>query len=161
MTNPVIEKARASILERVDPRLKQVVTKVVEAGKKVMYSQQTRDMAIQQMKQGSDPETVGAAVTKLAAILFNQSKQTIPMNVLLPATMLLLFEALEFLEEAGTLKVDAQQLAGYTQATASGFLQMLGVTPEKLQGMIGQGMPAGPGAAQPAPQPPAGIVGGA
>jgi hypothetical protein len=159
MTNPLIEKARASILEKVDPRLAPVVTKVVEAGKRVMYSQQTRGLAIQQMKSGTDPETVGAAVTKLAAVLFNESKQTIPMNVLLPATMLLLFEALEFLEEAGTLKVDAQNLAGYTQATASGFLQMLGVTPEKLQGMVGQAMPSGPAAA--APQPAAGIVEGA
>lgn len=152
--NPVIEKASQALLEKVDPRLQQVVQKVVEAGKQVMYSEQTRSMAVQELKRGSDPESVGAAVAKLAAILFNQSKQTIPMNVLLPATMMLLFEALAFLEEAGTLKVDGSQLAAYTQATGSAFLQMLGVTPEKLQGLVGQ---AGPDAPQP-PAPAGGIV---
>jgi hypothetical protein len=164
MTNPIIDKARQALLAKIDPRLTPVVAKVVDAGKQVMYSDQTRDMAIQQLKQGSDPESVGAAVAKLAAILFNQSKHTIPMNVLLPATMMLLFEALEFLEEAGTLKIDQEQLAAYCQATGSAFLQMLGVTPEKLQGLIGQAAqnaPAGPAAEPPAAPQPGGIVAGA
>lgn len=165
MTNPLIDKARVALLAKIDPRLRPVVDKVAAAGKQVMYSEQTRDMAIQELKRGADPESVGSAVCKLAAILFNQSKKTIPMNVLFPATMLLLFEALQFLEDAGTLKVDAPQLAAYSQATGSGFLQMLGVTPEKLQGMFAQG--GAPGAAPPAAPPatpaaaPAGIVAGA
>lgn len=153
--NETIDKCRQALLEKVDPRLRPVVEKVVAAGQKVMYSEQTREMAVQELKQGTDPETVGAAVAKLAAILFNQSKQTIPMNVLLPATMLLLFEALEFLEEAGSLQLDAAQLGAYVQATASSFLQVLGVTPEKLQEMVGQSLSKAP----PAPAP--GIVEGA
>jgi hypothetical protein len=163
MTNPVIDKARAALMQKIDPRLAPVVTKVEAAGKKVMYAQETRDMAMEQMKQGTDPETLGSAVAKLAAVLFNQSKHTIPMSVLLPATMLLLFEALEFLEEAGTVQVDGPQLAAYAQATGSAFLQMLGVTPEKLQAMIGQGAPAAPAVpAGPEPaQAPGGIVAGA
>jgi len=155
--NQLIEKARQALLQKVDPRLRGVIDKVVASGKQVMYSEQSRQMAVQELKRGTDPESVGAAVAKLAAVLFNQSKQTTPMNVLLPATMLLLFEALEFLEEAGTLQVDAPQLAEYVQATGSAFLQMLGVTPEKLQQMIGQAAPAGPTAAPP----PGGIVAGA
>jgi hypothetical protein len=80
--------------------------------------------------------------------------------------MLLLFEALEFLEEAGAVQVDAPQLAAYTQAAGSAFLQMLGVTPEKLQGMIGQAAPGAPAVpvapAGPAiAPPPTGIVAGA
>ena len=161
--NPIIQKAREALLAKVNPKLRPVIEKVAGAGQKVMYSEQTRSMAMEELKRGTDPESVGAAVAKLAAVLFNQSRNTIPPQVLFPATMLLLFEALEFLEEAGSLKVDAPQLAAYAQATGSAFLQMLGVTPEKLQGMLaGKGQQ---GAPQPAPQatqqPAGGIVGAA
>lgn len=163
--NPVIDKARQALLEKVDQRLRPVVEKVVASGKQVMYSEETRQLAVQELKRGTDPESVVAAVAKLAAVLFNQSKKTIPMNVLMPATMLLLFEALDFLEEAGAVQVDGPQLAAYSQAMGSAFLQMLGVTPEKLQELVGK---AAPGAAAqpaqagaPAPRQPAGIVQGA
>lgn len=157
MTNPIIEKARQGILAKINPpELRPVVEKVVASGKQVMYSEQTRNMAVEELKRGTDPESVGAAVAKLAAILFNQSKHTIPMPVLIPATMLLLFESLEFLEEAGTLQVNEEQLAAYTQATGSAVLQMMGVTPDKLQGMVSQ--PAAGAAPQEQQQPDGGIV---
>lgn len=156
--NPIIDKARQALLQKIDPRLRPVVDKVTASGKQVMYSEQTRSMAVQELKRGTDPESVAAAVSKLAAILFNQSKNTIPMNVLFPATMLLLFEALDFLEEAGSVQVDQQQLAEYAQALGSAFLQMMGVTPEKLQSMVAQGGAPDAGPAEPAPPAAGGIV---
>ena len=143
--NPLIDKTRQALMAKVDKRLAPVVAKVVESGKRVMYSDETRQMAMQELKKATDPEGIGSAVSKLAAVLFSESKQTIPPNVLFPATMQLMLEALEFLEEAGAVKVDNDFLAACTEATGSAFLQMLGVTPEKLQEMSQQQPPAQPG----------------
>lgn len=143
--NPILEKTKAALMSKVDKRLVPVVEKTVEAGKRVMYSEQTRQMSVEQLKQAKDPESIAAAVAKLAAILFNQSKQTLPPNVLFPATMQLMLEALSFLEEAGTITVDETVLADCTEATGSAFLQMLGTTPEKLQGMVAKQQSVQPG----------------
>ena len=152
--NDLMKKAAADRMAKVNPKLVPVVEKVVESGKKVMYAEQTRGMFLEAMKAGTDPESIGAAVAKLMGILQNQAKGTIPAEVLIPAATLLLFEGLAFLEDAGMATVDANFLAECTQAMGSAMLQMMGVSPEKLQGMMQQGAPQG----QPAQ--PAGIVQG-
>ena len=93
--NPLLQKTQDALLAKVDQRLVPVVNKVVNAGRKVMYSDASRGMAIQELKQATDPEGIGSAAAKMAGVLFNQSKQTIPMEVLFPATMLLMLEALD------------------------------------------------------------------
>lgn len=142
--NDLIEQTRQALLAKVDQRLLPAVQKVMEQGKRVMYDDQTRDMAMQELRSASDPEGIGAAVAKLAAILFNQSKNTIPPQVLFPAAMQLMLEALSLLEEAGAVQVDNELLAQTTQATGSALLQMMGVTPEKLQSMLAKGAGAAP-----------------
>lgn len=155
--NQLLEQTSAAILQRVDPRLRPVVEKLVESGKRVMYSEKTRELAMQQLAGGTDPENIGAGVAQLAGMLFTESNRTVPMQALAPASAVLLAEALAFLEEAGAVQVDEQFLAACTQALGASFLQLLGITPEKLQEVIGQ-QPAA-GAAQPAAQ--QGIVAGA
>lgn len=150
--NDLMTKAAADRMAKVNPKLVPAVEKVVESGKKVMYAEQTREMFLEAMKAGTDPESIGAAVAKLMGILQNEAKGTIPPEILIPAATLLLFEGLAFLEDAGMVQVDAQFLAECTKAMGSALLQMLGVSPEKLQGMMQQ-------APQPAAKP-AGIVQG-
>lgn len=152
--NDLMKKAAADRMAKVNPKLVPAVEKVVESGKKVMYAEQTRGMFLEAMKAGTDPESIGAAVAKLMGILQNQAKGTIPAEILIPAATLLLFEGLAFLEDAGMVTMDAGFLAECTKAMGSAMLQMMGVSPEKLQGMMQQGAPQ----AQPAPA--AGIVQG-
>lgn len=150
--NQLIEQTRQALLAKVDQRLLPVVQQVVEQGKRVMYSDQTRELAMKELRQATEPEGIGAAVAKLAAILLNQSKNTIPPQVLFPAAMQLMLEALQLLEDAGGLQVDNEMLAQCAQATGSAFLQMMGVTPEKLQSLVDKqgakgAAPSGPTAA--------------
>jgi hypothetical protein len=159
--NPILEKTRAAILDKAQPELRKPIEKTVEAGKKVMYDEKTREMAVKQLSAGSDPESIGSAVAKLAAILFNQAKGAMPMQVLIPASTVLLCEALQFLEDAGSVQVTPDLLAECTMAMTSAVLQAFGATTEQIQGYIdkakgGQGAPAGPTA-----QTSAGIVAGA
>lgn len=162
--NPILQQTQDALMQKVDPRLHRVVNKIVEQGQRVMYSAESRDMTVQQLKQAKSPDDIGAAAAKLGVLLLNQSKGTVPMEALLPSVMLLLLEALGFLEEAGAVEVTPELVAACTQATASGFLQALGVTPEKLQGMLGgaetEAAPATPAAIAP-PEQDGGIISGA
>lgn len=165
--NALLEKTKAGILAKADPRLAPIIQKVVAAGEKVMTSDQTRGMFVKQMSAGANPEAVGAGVAKLIGILQNQSKGSIPPEVLVKAATILMCEGLQLLEDAGKAQVTPQFLADCTKAMGSAVLQLLGATPEQLSTLLQkggqpQGQPAQP-APQPAPQapPPQGIINGA
>lgn len=170
--NQLLEQTQAKILESVNPpELQQAVQTVVEAGKKIMYSEQTRDLLIEQLSaDGELEEVVGSGIAKLAALLYSEYQQTLPMEVLMPAAFLLMVESLDFLERAGRTEVTADLIAECTQDVSSSILQALGVTPEQIAAaQSGQPMPgleqegmASPAAPGPtAPTAPAGLVNGA
>jgi hypothetical protein len=167
--NQLLEQTRQKILESVQPQeLVQSIEKVVEAGKKILYSPKTRDMVMQELQSDGDIEDViGSGVAKLTGLVYAEYKKTLPMEVLMPVNMLLMLEVMDFLEQGGKLQVTNDTLAETTQATASAMLQLLGITPEKLeeytrqaQGGAGQGAPeeAMAGGAQ---QPASGLIGNA
>ncbi len=158
--NQLLEQAKAAVLKKADPRLVGVIKKVVAAGEKVMTSDQTRSMFVKQMAGGATPEAVGAGAAKLIGILQNQSKGSIPPEVLVKAATILMCEGLQLLEDAGKVKVTPDFLAACTKAMGSAVLQLLGATPEQLTQLLqkqGQPSPAQP--AQPAA--PGGLVQGA
>lgn len=140
--NPLLTQAEEQIYAALNPpQLKTAVDKVVAAGKKVMYSEESRDLLLEQLQELNGPdnadEVIGAGIAKLIGILFNQSKNTIPMEVLTPAATLLLLDALDLVENTGKLEVTPDSLAECMQSMASNFLQLFGVTPDKLQEYMG------------------------
>lgn len=149
--NPILQKAAQAIEAKVPAEMRPTMQRIVLAGEKVMYSPQTHKMMIQQMNSNPNPaEAAGEGIAKLFAILLRESKGTLNMKAAIPAMTLLLCEALGFMEEAGKVKVSEQLVAEATREMGSALLQIIGVTPEKLQSMIAsKGQPA-PGAAQPA-----------
>jgi hypothetical protein len=158
--NQILDKMKAAFLQKADKRLLPVIDRLVESGKKLMYAEQNHGLLKQQLGDGSDPEAIGAGVAKVVGILFKESGGKAPMPALIPAAMLLLGEVLQFLEDAGAPAVTPDFLAECTQATASAVLQMLGVSPEQIQGYVDKAARQGPQPAAPA-APAAGIVGGA
>jgi hypothetical protein len=170
VTNPLLDKTKAQILAKVDPRLQPIVGKIVNAGHVVMFSPKSRHLLQQQLQSGpNNPEVIGAGIAKLVAVLYAQSKKTAPIKALIPAGTILLCDGLQFLEDAGTVKVDAAFLAKCMQSTGSAILQVLGIKPEQVQAAIDQArskMPGqtpaapaaggAPAAAPPAPAAPAG-----
>jgi hypothetical protein len=161
--NPILEQAKAAVLQKADPRLTPTINKVVHAGEKVMYAPETRKELMAALGDGSNPESIGSGIAKVLAVLFHKSKGTLPMQVGVPAATLLLLEALQFVEDAGKAKVTPEMLAECTKAMGSAVLQMFGITPDKLQAMFSQGDSQGApaGAAPPQPAAPGGIVAGA
>ena len=135
--NKLLMKAEAAIEAKVKPAQKNAFQRIVLAGLKVLYADKARKMVASEIKGGGDvAHAVGNGVAKLLGVLLSQSKGTMPMDAAIPAGSLLVCEALDFVEQAGVIKVDAAVLDAATQTMGASFLQLLGVTPEKLQGMM-------------------------
>lgn len=158
-SNKLLVDSQNKRLSKVDPKLVGSIKKAVMAGETIMYKSKS-DILTQQLSKSDDvAHNVGEGATKLVTILYQQSKKTMPMNVMGPTAFLLMLEGLDFLEKAGKIKVTPELLAEATQDFGSSFLQLFGVTPQKMQSMIAAKQGGQP---QPStPTPPAGILAGA
>lgn len=165
--NKLLQQTEQQILAKAHPKLIPVIQQVVETGKKFMYDDQTRALMVKQLSASGDPEDViSEGVAKLAGILFNESKKTVPMQVLIPASTILLCEALDLLEQAGKVKITPEFLAACTKSLGANVLKLFGITPDKLQSFVDKAQQNGAisslqGGKQAAPQAqpaPAGLI---
>lgn len=163
--NPLLQKTQTDIVTAMAKQMKTTpdklapsINRVVDAGKAFMYSDKSEDgkpsgsdLTRQALIKADDPEEIGAAAAKLGAILFNQSKKGLPIEILVPALVCLMCEALQFLEDAGAVKITPDFLAQTTQATMSAFMQVMGISQEQVAAQIEKAQKGKPGAPQPQP----------
>lgn len=150
--NKQLEAIVAQVTAKIDPKFKSSFERIVLAGKKVMYSEQTQDMVKSQLMSHKDPATVaGEGVAKLYMILMHESQNTINVKAAIPASMILLCDALDFMESVGAVKITPQVIASATKICTASVMKVLGVTPEMIakakqgmqQGSTPQGILAG------------------
>jgi hypothetical protein len=145
-TNPQLQKVEQAVMEKVPADLQSAFQRIVAAGEKVMYSQQTRHMLANQVKQGGEmTELIGEGVAKLFAILYKQSKGTMPMKAAIPAAQVLVCEALDFMEKAGQIEVSNDVIAETTKAMIAYLLQLMGFSKDKIDQYTHAGMAANGG----------------
>lgn len=148
--NPLLQKTEQAILAKVNPQqLVPAVQKIVEQGKKILYSPQTRQMIINQISKSNDmPHVAGEGVAKLIAMILHQAPNSMPPQAMIPAATLLLCECLDLLEGMGKVQVTPEVIASGMKEMTAALMQLLGVTPEKLQVLLAKAK-SGAGAAQP------------
>lgn len=157
--NELLQKVEQAVLEKVPQDKVNAFQRIVAAGEKIMYSDQTRQMLANQLNQQGDPaEIAGEGVAKLFALMFKESRNTMPMDAGILASQVLLCEALDFLEKTGRVQITNEVIGDATQAMIAYLLQMFGVSPDKLTQMMQAGADAHGGQQQPAQPAPAGIV---
>jgi hypothetical protein len=149
------------------PQQTQQLQRIVIAGMKVMFSPQTRGL-LQKALAGDGPiaQKIGLGVAGLLGILMQESQNSIPRQLLVPAGMLLVVHAVEFLDKSGAGAGD-QDVSQAIQVMTQAILHAHGVDSNKLAAIGASGKipqaPQGPGAAAPAggPPPAPGLIGGA
>ena len=122
--------------------------RIVLAGKKVMFDKSTHQLMLQQMDgDGPMPEKLGKGVAGLMGLLWQESKQSLPPQLLIPAGMVLVAVAANFLQQAGEQITD-QDIGSGIEVMVSAMLQTSGVDPNKVAeigasaGQGGEKMPA-------------------
>ena len=119
--------------------LKKVYERVVVAGKKIMYSPQTHELMLKQLKsEGAIEKRLGEGIGGLMVLLFKQSNSNLPPTVLIPAGTELLSDAVDYLNESGEESVTDEQMADALLVMVGYLLTKFGVDPNKLGAMLNQ-----------------------
>lgn len=139
MNNEMIIKAEAAVDAKVPPADKAAYDKIVLAGMKVMFEDdQMHAQLLQGLKESPDVKTVVEGIIGILGILFQESRNTMPVGPMILAGQSLLMEALDFMEEGGMLEVAPDVLGEATQLYIETLLPKLGMTPAKMQEIMAQ-----------------------
>lgn len=121
------------------PELQEAYERVVIAGMKVMFSKESHDFMLKQLQQGGTlGEKLGKGVAGLLLVLFKQSNETMPPQVIIPAGVELVAQAADFLKEAGMEQPTNDDIGQGIEIMITTILQKFGVSPEQMQQMVNQ-----------------------
>lgn len=109
--------------------------RIVLAGKKVLFSKESHQLMLKELDgPGTISQKIGQGVAGLMGLLWQESKQSLPPNLLIPAGMILVVTVADFLRQAGQQITD-QDIGGAIEAMTTAILHASGVDPDKLAAM--------------------------
>jgi hypothetical protein len=108
-------------------------SRVVKAGMRVMFSEQTHDMMIEQLSQEGDlADNVGNAIAGLMLLLYQKSNKTMPGEVIIPSGVYLLAEGADFIEKVTGEKITPDVMAKAMQVMVDVLMKSFGADPNRV-----------------------------
>lgn len=143
----IINKARANI----PPQLQTMFDKVVLSGMRIMFDPQSHKMMLDQLNQpGPMEKRISDGIISLMYMLWTKSNQSIPPQLIVPATLVLTLRAFQFLQQSHDPEATPAVMGEAVAQAVQGVMDRFGATQDKLPQLVkGQGA-AQPGAASPA-----------
>ncbi|MDR1613676.1 MAG: hypothetical protein LBT97_12970 [Planctomycetota bacterium] len=131
--------------------LREPYERIVLAGQKVLYSEETNQLVMEAI-QGDAPieQKLAKGIRDLMLILWKESNQSMPPQLIVPAAVELLTEAADFINETGVDTVDERQLGEAMRLMVGMVLEAFGATPDRLR-QAQQEQAAGGGGEAPSP----------
>lgn len=87
---------------QIQPNLKDVFDKMLLSGMRLMFDKRSHEAALEQLnKEGPMDQKLAEGIVAVMYLLWTQSNQTLPMQLIIPATVALTLRAYEFLEKSG------------------------------------------------------------
>lgn len=124
---------------KVPPELQNVYERVVLAGMKVMFSKETHRLMLKELQRpGPLGDRLGKGVAGLMLLLFKESNQSMPPQIIFPAGIELLMQAVDFIRKSDLEKVTNADVGNAIEVLISTILEKFGVPPEKMQQMLMQ-----------------------
>lgn len=138
---------RASM--KIPPQLKESYLKIISAGMKVMFSDKTSGMMVQQLKSSPDMvKNLSDGIAGLMAILFKQSQNKMPQQLIVPAALELLTHAVDFIAKTKMAQLTPKQVGDATVATIYAVLAKFHISRAQADQMLAQMGQKGKGGAQ-------------
>ncbi len=111
--------------------------RIVLAGMKVMFDKSTHKLMLDQLNgPGTIAQKIGQGVAGLLAMLWQESKQSLPPQLLIPAGMVLVAHAAKFLRDSGQ-DISDQDIGQAIEAMTTALLHAGGVDSQKLAAIGG------------------------
>lgn len=114
------------------PQQSAQLDRIVLAGKKVMFSQDTHKLMLKELDgPGTIGQKIGNGVAGLVALLWQESQRSIPPMLLIPAGVVLCAVVAQFLKQAGQGITD-QDIGNAIETMTNMLLSASGTDPDKL-----------------------------
>jgi hypothetical protein len=121
------------------PELQEAYDRVVIAGMKVMFSKESHKLMLDELqKKGPIGQKLGMGIAGLMLVLFKESNETIPPQVIIPAGVNLLSRAADFIRKSGIDSITNADVGDAMEIMISTILQKFGVSPEQMEQMLNQ-----------------------
>lgn len=122
----------------VPPELKEPFQRILAAGMKVMYDEQTHELAMKQLDgPGAMGKKLGEGVAGLLMMLFQESNSTLPPQLIIPAGVFFIADVADFLQEAGK-PIESQDVGQAVETMLHLIFQQAGMDAEKMFSMLDQ-----------------------
>ena len=115
-----------------NPQQAQQMQRIVIAGMKVMFSPQSHQLVLKSLG-GPAPmaQKLGQAIAGLMGLLMKESQNSLPGNLLVPAGMVLLAHAADFLNKSGQ-PISDQDIGAAMQTFVRAVMGAVGLDPQKV-----------------------------
>lgn len=132
--NPRPEAISEQISQSMPKEFQEAFARVVKAGMKVIFSEETHEDIIQLLSksEGDIGEMLGGQIANLMAMLYQKSNNTIPGEVIVPAGTYLLAQAAEFLETVTEEEMAPEIIAQAMQTMIDSLMRGFGVDPQQF-----------------------------
>ena len=143
---------------KLPPELEEMYQRVVIAGMKVMFSDESHHLLEKELQgPGTTDEKLGRGLAGLMLLLFKQSNKTLPPQVIIPAGIELMMNAVEYFQKTDKVKISDQDIGHAIQIMLGVLMHAFGAQPNEVFGKaaaLSQGQGQGQGQSKPliAPQ---------
>lgn len=118
--------------------------RVIKAGMKVMFSEQTHDLMMEQLSQDGDmPKVIGEGIGGLMLMLYQKSNQTMPGEVIVPAGIYLLAEGADFLEKIMGEEMPPDIIGDAVEVMLDLMMEKFGINPDQFKQAVAKAAQGG------------------
>jgi hypothetical protein len=142
MTNQMLIDIEQNIEAKVSKENKSRYAKTVLAAETMLFDPKTHanmELVRNPESQKTPVQTISKGVSGLMWLLYQQSKQTLPAEVLIYAGTTTICKVLDFAERGLKLEITPQIISDTVQRTSERLFEKMGVTPDQLRNAIAQG----------------------
>lgn len=124
---------------QIPPDMQEAYDRVVVAGMKLMFSKETHRIMLKEMqKQGPLSQRLGRGVAGLMLIMVKESNNTMPPQIIIPAGVELLMQAVDFMKKTDMATPTNEEIGQAMQIMITTILEKFGVDPAKFEQMLNQ-----------------------
>lgn len=121
----------------VPPELQRAYDGLVVAGMKVMFSKESHELMLKELeREGPMAKRLGEGIAGLVLLIFKESNNNLPPQVLIPAGTELLVQAADFLRKTGEA-VTNKDIGDGLEIMVGVLFDKFGVSTDKVMQMVG------------------------
>lgn len=121
---------------QIPKEMQDAYSRIVKAGLKLMFDPSTRAQTMEFMESDGDfAQKMGEGIAAVMALLYRESNQTMPPQLIIPAGIELLVHAAEVAGKAGE-DVSNEVIAEAMGTFVESMMRQFGVDPAQMQGMV-------------------------